>query len=121
MPAFGRDQMLPQEDVRAVVAYVRSLSQARSGAPAVTLTRGAGVFASACASCHGAGGEGMQAMGAPDLTDDEWLYGGDADTIFQTVWHGRQGVMPSWEGRLSAEQRRLLTLYLLDQQQARTQ
>lgn len=116
MPAFGRDQMLPQEDVRAVVAYVRSLSEARSSAPATTLTRGAEVFASTCASCHGARGEGMASVGAPDLTDDDWLYGDDADTIFHGVWQGHQGVMPAWEGRLSVEQRRLLTLYLLDRQ-----
>jgi cytochrome c oxidase cbb3-type subunit 3 len=113
MPAFGRDQMLPAEDIRAVVAYVRSLSQTR--APSATLTRGAAVFASTCASCHGANGEGMQSVGAPALSDAEWLYGGDADTIYRSVWGGRHGEMPAWEGRLSAEQRRLLTLYLLDQ------
>ncbi|MCC6786643.1 MAG: cytochrome-c oxidase, cbb3-type subunit III [Hyphomonadaceae bacterium] len=119
MMAFGRDQMLPQEDVRAVIAYVRSLSAARAPAPSATLTRGAVVFANTCASCHGARGEGIQQMGAPSLIDSDWLYGGDQETIFQTVWHGRQGQMPAWEGRLSASERRLLTLYLLDQQRRR--
>jgi len=116
MPAFGRDQMLPQEDVRAVVAYVRSLSQPRTSAPATTLTRGGEVFATTCASCHGVRGEGMPSVGAPNLTDDDWLYRDDADAIFSAVWLGHQGVMPAWEGRLSPAQRRLLTLYLLDQQ-----
>jgi cytochrome c oxidase cbb3-type subunit 3 len=119
MMAFGRDQMLSQEDVRAVIAYVRSLSAARAPAPSATLTRGAEVFANTCASCHGARGEGIQQMGAPSLIDSDWLYGGDQETIFQTVWHGRQGQMPAWEGRLSASERRLLTLYLLDQQRRR--
>lgn len=116
MPAFGRDQLLPQEDVRAVVAYVQSLSEPRASASATALTRGAEVFATTCASCHGARGEGMPSVGAPDLTDNEWLYSDDADAIFSGVWQGHQGVMPAWEGRLSPQQRRLLTLYLLDQQ-----
>ena len=118
MPAFGRDQLLPQEDVRAVVAYVRSLSQPHAGVPGATLSRGAEVFATTCASCHGARGEGMQQVGAPSFVDDEWLYGGDQEAVFQSVWHGRQGQMPTWEGRLTAAQRRLLTLYLLDQQRS---
>jgi len=118
MPAFGRDQMLPQEDVRAVVAYVRALSQPHAGVPAATLTRGAEVFATTCSSCHGVRGEGMQQVGAPSLIDDDWLYGGDQEAVFQSVWHGRQGQMPTWEGRLTPAQRRLLTLYLLDQQRS---
>ena len=116
MMAFGRDQLLPQEDVRAVVAYVRSLSAARAPAPSAALTRGAEVFAGNCASCHGARGEGNQQLGAPNFTDDEWLYGGDQESVFQTVWSGRQGQMPAWEARLTLAQRRMLTLYLIDQQ-----
>jgi len=116
MMAFGRDQMLPQQDVQAVVAYVRSLSEARAPAPSATLTRGADVFTNTCASCHGARGEGNQQVGAPSLIDHDWLYGGDQEAIFQTIWRGRQGQMPAWEGRLSVAERRLMTLYLLDQQ-----
>lgn len=118
MPAFGRDQLLPQEDVRAVVVYVRSLSQPHAGVASATLTRGAEVFGANCASCHGVRGEGMQQVGAPSLIDDDWLYGGDQEAVFQSVWDGRQGQMPTWEGRLSPAQRRLLTLYLLDQQRS---
>lgn len=116
MAAFGRDQMLPQEDVRAVVAYVRGLSHSRAATPAALQARGAEVFAANCSSCHGAKGEGMPEMGAPNLTDDDWLYGGDQETVFRTVFHGRQGQMPAWEGRLSLAERRMLTLYLLDLQ-----
>ncbi len=116
MLAFGRDQMLPQEDLRAVIAYVRSLSSARTPPATASLTRGAEVFANTCASCHGVRGEGNQTLGAPDLTDADWLYGGDAETVFNTVFHGRQGQMPAWEGRLSPAERRMLTLYLLDRQ-----
>ncbi len=118
MAAYGRDRMLPQEDVRAVVSYVRALSAERPPPPSRTLTRGAEVFSATCATCHGERGEGNQSVGAPDLTDDEWLYAGDPDTVFETVWHGRQGQMPAWERRLSLAQRRMLTLYLLDLQRS---
>lgn len=142
MPAFGRDGMLSQGDIDAVIAYVRSLPRTPIATPIATPTaapdatastttpgetpiatpsvapsRGAAVFASTCASCHGANGEGSQQIGAPSLIDDDWIYGGDGETIFQTVWNGRQGHMPAWEGRLSDTDRRLLTLYLLDRQQ----
>jgi len=114
MPAFGRDQMLPQEEVRAVVDYVRSLSSELPVAPSGRLVRGAEVFTNTCAACHGVAGEGSQAVGAPNLTDGTWLYGGDRDSVHQSVWGGRHGQMPAWEGRLSTAERRLLTLYLLD-------
>ncbi|MGE3770997.1 MAG: cytochrome-c oxidase, cbb3-type subunit III [Bdellovibrionales bacterium] len=117
MPAFGRDQMLPPEDISAVVVYVASLSQARDSATSESsVERGSQVFSTNCASCHGVRGEGNQQLGAPSLIDNEWLYGGDSATIFKSVWYGRQGQMPSWDGRLSSTDRRLLTLYLLDKQ-----
>ncbi|MEZ5937393.1 MAG: cytochrome-c oxidase, cbb3-type subunit III [Hyphomonadaceae bacterium] len=115
MPAFGRDQMLPQEDIRAVVAYVRSLSATGTARPAPP-ARGAEVFAANCASCHGARGEGNQALGAPNLADQDWIYG--ADAIQESVWDGRQGQMPAWDERLSVAERRLILLYLLDRERS---
>jgi cytochrome c oxidase cbb3-type subunit 3 len=56
----------------------------------------------------------MTDLGAPNLTDDTWIYGGDAETLFQTVYDGRQGWMPAWENRLSPVDRKILALYLLD-------
>ncbi len=50
----------------------------------------------------------------PDLTDKFWIYGGDLQSVFDTVWHGRQGHMPTWEARLSAVDRKILALYLVD-------
>jgi cytochrome c oxidase cbb3-type subunit 3 len=50
----------------------------------------------------------------PNLTDAWWIYGSDADTVFATVWGGRQGHMPSWDKRLTALQRKILALYLFD-------
>lgn len=115
MPAFGRDQMLPQADIEKVVPYVLSLSgHAPAGTPAAMLTAGKAVFATNCAVCHGDAGQGKTEVGAPNLTDKFWIYGGDLETVFTTVWGGRQGHMPTWDGRLSALERKILALYLVD-------
>lgn len=114
MLAFGKDGMIPIADVRNVVAYVRSLSAAPGTVPADKVEAGKAVFDANCASCHGETGKGNVEMGAPDLTDKSWIYGGSAEAIFDTVWNGRQGHMPAWEGRLSAVDRKILALYLAD-------
>jgi len=113
MLAFGRDDMLPRGDIDNVVAYVRSLS-GPIDAPAEQIAAGKAVFAANCVSCHGETGAGKTDVGAPDLTDKVWIYGGDLQSIFATVWGGRQGHMPSWEARLSAVDRKILALYLVD-------
>jgi cytochrome c oxidase cbb3-type subunit 3 len=113
MLAFGRDGMLPRSDIENVVAYIRSLST-KSDAPMEQLAAGQAVFAANCASCHGEKAAGNPEVGAPNLTDAFWIYGGDTNTVFETVWGGRQGHMPTWEGRLREVDRRILALYLVD-------
>lgn len=112
MPAFGRDGMLPRSDIEAVVAYVRSLSAPGTADPKVAA--GKAVFAANCVACHGETGHGSHDTGAPDLTDRFWIYGGDARSVFATVWGGRQGRMPTWEARLSPVDRKILALYVAD-------
>ena len=117
MAAFGRDQMLGRDDLITVMTYVRSLSGQPDVADAENqdvLERGAALFLENCSLCHGEDAKGMTMMGAPDLTDDIWLYGGDRQSIFETLWYGRQGHMPSWEDRLDAVDRRILSLYVQD-------
>jgi cytochrome c oxidase cbb3-type subunit 3 len=114
MPAFGRDQMLPRADVENVVAYIRSLSGSAKNIPAESVAAGKTVFAANCVTCHGDSGQGNVEIGAPDLTDRFWIYGGDLQSVFATVWDGRQGHMPSWESRLSPAERKILALFLLD-------
>jgi cytochrome c oxidase cbb3-type subunit 3 len=58
-------------------------------------------------------GKGNPLLGAPNLTDQTWLYGGDAATIKQTIEQGRNGQMPAFGERLSAEQIRLLAAYAI--------
>jgi cytochrome c oxidase cbb3-type subunit 3 len=116
MPAFGRDGMLPRKEIDDVIVFVRSLSDpsvaADSGAERVAAGRA--VFAANCASCHGENAKGNIEMGAPDLTDAHWIYGGSPSAIAETLYAGRQGQMPTWEGRLSPLDRKILTLYVLD-------
>ncbi len=113
MVAFGRDQLLPRADVDAVVGYVSSLSSRSPLLPAEKLAAGKEIFATTCASCHGEDGKGNVETGSPDLTDASWIYGGDAQSIFATVWDGRQGQMPTWEARLTPVDRKILALYLV--------
>ncbi|MGI3170258.1 cytochrome-c oxidase, cbb3-type subunit III [Pseudooceanicola sp. C21-150M6] len=110
MPAFGRDELLEKGDVEAVVNYVLSLS----GDPvdASLVETGATVFADNCAACHAEDGTGDREQGAPNLTDAIWLYGGDYDTVYQTVWNSRFGVMPAWQTRLTEAQIRAVTAYV---------
>jgi len=76
------------------------------------------IFAANCVSCHGEDAKGNPELGAPNLTDKFWIYGGNLETIETTVWGGRQGLMPTWENRLSDVDRKILTLYLLDKRTA---
>jgi cytochrome c oxidase cbb3-type subunit 3 len=116
MLAFGRDQVLPRADVENVVSYVESLSDpaVATRTPPAKLEAGKAAFAANCASCHGDDGKGKTDVGAPNLTDETWIYGGDPQSIFTSVWGGRQGHMPTWESRLGAVERKILALYLVD-------
>lgn len=116
MPAFGRDQMLDPQAISNVVSYVQSLSDAHiaTGERAEEVEAGKQVFVDNCAACHGEDAKGSTDMGAPDLTDRDWLYGGDRQTLYATVFNGREGHMPHWDQRLTALDQKVLTLYLLD-------
>lgn len=110
MPAFGRDQLLTAPQVDDVVAYVRVAS--RQDKPSAAAQRGAALFADNCAVCHGTDAKGNRALGAPNLTDGIWLYGGDTESIHQSVWNSRQGVMPRWDDKLSPATIRMLAVYV---------
>jgi len=115
MPAFGRDGVLKRDEMENVVAYVMSLSAPQAGkVSADRIAAGKAVFTANCAACHGPEGRGNLELGAPDLTDSHWIYGSDATALYAGVWGGLQNQMPSWEGRLSALDRKILVLYILD-------
>ncbi|NML91298.1 cytochrome-c oxidase, cbb3-type subunit III [Sphingobium sp. TB-6] len=116
MLSFGKDGILDNDAVLAVADYVKTLSDpAWAKGKAASVTKGREVFATNCVACHGDQGRGNPQVGAPDLTDRTWLFGGDIETIYTTIYNGRQGEMPAWEHRLSPVDRKILTTYLLDQ------
>lgn len=108
MPAF--DGVLTPSEISSVVAHVRSISGQRK-ADALS-QKGAALFANNCAVCHGPDGKGMRAVGAPNLTDGIWLYGGDSEAITQTIKMSRQGVMPRWGHKLDAATIKMLAAYV---------
>lgn len=105
MPAF--EGVLNPAEISAVVGHVRSLSGKEKAN-----AKGAELFATNCASCHGADGKGLREFGAPNLTDNIWLYGGDRATVTQTVRYSRQGVMPRWNDKLDPATIKMLAAYV---------
>ena len=116
MPVFGRDLMLDRSDIAKVLTFVQSLADpaAATAENAEDIEAGRQIFADNCAACHGAEGKGSIELGAPDLSDRDWIYGGDRSSIWTTVYYGRQGHMPYWEQRLTPVDRKILALYVLD-------
>jgi cytochrome c oxidase cbb3-type subunit 3 len=110
MPAFGKTGVLQEPQIADVAEYVLSLSGRADDKEAAE--RGSKIFASTCAPCHGPEGKGNQAIGAPNLTDELWLYGSDKATIMNTIRGGRGGVMPAWGGRLDLETIKELAVYV---------
>jgi len=101
---------LGDDGVNEVVAYVRQLSGQE--ADAQLASAGQTRFQTICMACHGMDGKGNQALGAPNLTDDIWLYGDDAEAIEYAVRNGRNGQMPAFGETLSEEHRKLLAAYV---------
>ncbi len=71
-----------------------------------------------CIACHGPDGKGNQALGAPNLTDSIWLYGGDLATIETTIRNGRNGQMPAWGKTLGPDRIRVVAAWVLSQSKA---
>jgi cytochrome c oxidase cbb3-type subunit 3 len=110
MPAFGADGLLDNSEIDQVVNYVLAMSgQAHD---ATLAEAGAEVYEWNCASCHGAEGNGDYFLGAPALNNAVWLYGGDANSIRQTVYYSRWGVMPTFQNRLREAEIRAVSVYV---------
>jgi cytochrome c oxidase cbb3-type subunit 3 len=114
MPSFGADGMLNREEVRSASAYVYSLSHEDYSTPENIgrIEAGKEVFIANCAVCHGENARGNRDLGAPNLTDPYWIYGGDLQTIVNSVHGGRQGHMPTWDERLTEGNIKILALYV---------
>lgn len=111
MPAF--EAVLSEAQRKEVAQYVLSLSGQATNVDLATA--GKATFDIQCAACHGMSGEGNQMLGAPNLSDNTWLYGGLLKNIETTIALGRSGRMPSHAKLLSTEEARVLAAYLLSQ------
>jgi cytochrome c oxidase cbb3-type subunit 3 len=103
--ALGTDK-----DVENVANYVLSLSDSTSDP--IKVVFGKPKFAANCAPCHGADGKGNQMIGAPNLTDNIWLFGGSKETIMETVQKGRSSTMPAFKDFLGDAKVHVLAAYV---------
>ena len=92
-----------------MVAYVQSLSGGEMNAGAQAAQP---LFAALCSACHGMDGKGNKLFGAPNLTDDTWLYGGSAAAIRETLVQGRNGMMPAYGELLGPNRTKILAAYV---------
>ncbi|MDO4442119.1 MAG: cytochrome-c oxidase, cbb3-type subunit III [Moraxella sp.] len=107
-------KQLGESGVRAAADYVLSISGNQNGYElnAATVNQGKAIFEANCVLCHGPDAKGLTTMGAPNLTDDIWLFGGDREAVRTTIRHGRSGVMPEWQTKLGNERIMLLAAYV---------
>jgi cytochrome c oxidase cbb3-type subunit 3 len=113
MPAYGGnpDAIGGEAGAREVASYVRSLSGLSHDA--ALAVKGKAKFETVCFACHGQDGKGMQAVGAPNLTDKVWLYGSSEAKIVEGIVNGRANQMPAWQEFLGEAKIHLLSAYVL--------
>jgi cytochrome c oxidase cbb3-type subunit 3 len=101
-----------QQQMAPLYARFAAMSDEDLGKDPQAMGIGERLFVNNCATCHGSDARGSK--GFPDLTDDDWLYGGAFDTVKETIANGRQGVMPPLAAAVgSAEDVRDLANYVL--------
>lgn len=112
---YGRKSVMPawlatlgEEGTKNVASYVQLLSKKNTGLN----QSGNEIFSLMCSACHGPTGEGRQSVGAPNLTDTIWLYGGEEKQIFESIANGRNGIMPGHENILNDQQIKMLATYV---------
>ena len=113
---LGRTALMPawldslgEDGIQEVVQYALSLSGRKVDESLAA--KGKDKFA-VCAACHGADGKGSYAFGAPNLTDNIWLYGGSEKVVTETLTYGRNGVMPNFKDRLGEQKIHLVAAYV---------
>jgi len=108
MPAYG--QMLDSGQVRQVATYVKSLSAEVDNPDAVQA--GQEIYSQQCVACHGPEAQGNPQMGAPNLSDQIWLYGARIDDLVSQISNPQHGNMPAWGERLEPEMVKMLAVYV---------
>ncbi|MGR5238915.1 cytochrome-c oxidase, cbb3-type subunit III [Vibrio alfacsensis] len=105
----GWKDALGEQGVQEVVSYTLSLSGRKVNAREAEAGKARFVV---CAACHGTDGKGNPAVGAPDLTDQNWLFGDSRADVTETVMNGRSGVMPAWKDILGEDKVQLVSAYV---------
>ncbi len=110
MPRFGTDGILTGAEIRQVAAYVQKLAGVEHDAEAAVA--GTELYVDNCVACHGEDGKGNMELGAPNLTDNIWLYGGDLGSIVASISRPQNAVMPNWDDRLDPVTIKQLAIYV---------
>ncbi len=119
----GRDGVMPEwgtaltgmggpNAVDYTIAYVRTLGHPDQLINNFPASQGKKLYEGVCVACHGVDGKGNQDLGAPDLTDDYWLYGDSSESLRQTIGKGRHGIMPAHRELLGETRARLVAAYV---------
>ena len=118
MPPIGRNMQLSPAEIADVTTFVLSLTHPQKDQAAVA--RGGQLFQTkgVCYDCHSSDAAGNPDYGAPAFTDADWLYGGDYDSIYKSIYSGRHGLCPAWIGKLKPAVIRALAVYLHQVSQA---
>jgi cytochrome c oxidase cbb3-type subunit 3 len=109
MPPMGA-ALGSDKDIENVAIYVRSLSGMTTDP--VKVAFGRPKFAASCAACHGSAGTGNQLIGAPNLADKIWLFGGSKETVMETIQQGRSSTMPAFADFLGEAKVHVLAAYV---------
>jgi cytochrome c oxidase cbb3-type subunit 3 len=113
MPALVRTGQITRADARDVVEFLGKLS----GAPHDELmaSRGRTIYYDKgnCYDCHANDGRGVIDYGTPSLVGPVWLYGGDRNTLYESILNGRHGICPAWVNTLAPVQIRALSVFLV--------
>ncbi|MDD8058498.1 MULTISPECIES: cytochrome-c oxidase, cbb3-type subunit III [Shewanella] len=114
----GRNGMMPPKgglpiedsEIKGLAEYVIKLSGGEHDE--ALAAQGQGSFMKGCFACHGMDAKGNKFMGAPNLTDNVWLYGGSRGVISESIVNGRAGVMPAWKDILGEEKVHVIAAYV---------
>jgi cytochrome c oxidase cbb3-type subunit 3 len=112
MPGLGRSGQLTADDVRDVIQYLHSIARLANDQAAAERGRLVFLGKGVCYDCHGADAHGITDYGTPPLDGTAWMYGGDDQTLFNSIYSGRHGLCPAWTNKLTPVQIRSLALYL---------
>jgi cytochrome c oxidase cbb3-type subunit 3 len=118
----GRNAAMPvlaaalggEQGINNMVSYVQSLSSGEADADALSAQP---MFVALCSACHGADGKGNKIFGAPNLTDDIWLYGSSDEAVYETIVKGRNGVMPAHGELFGKDRTKILAAYVYSMSQ----